>query len=41
MWTVYRPAIVDLFNRHLSSSQHAEMQSAMRRLLEQDAGQVR
>ena len=41
MWTVYRPAIVDLFNRHLSSAQHVEMQSAMRRLLEQGAGQVR
>jgi len=41
MWTVYRPAIVDLFNRHLSSAQHVEMQSAMRRLLEQDAGHVR
>jgi len=35
MWTVYRPAIVELFNPHLSSAQHAEMQSAMRRLLEQ------
>lgn len=41
MWTVYRPAIVDLFNRHLSNAQHAEMQSAMRRLLEQDAGPIR
>lgn len=36
MWAVYRPAIVELFNRHLSAAQHAEMQSVMRRLLEQD-----
>ena len=36
MWTVYRPAIVELFNQHLSATQHAEMQSLMRRLLEQD-----
>jgi DNA-binding MarR family transcriptional regulator len=36
MWTVYRPAIVELFNQHLSGAQHAEMQSVMRRLLEQD-----
>jgi len=35
MWTVYRPAIVELFNRHLSSAQHADMQSVMRGLLEQ------
>ena len=37
MWTVYRPAIVELFNQHLSTAQHAEMQSVMRRLLEQGA----
>ncbi|HET7064444.1 MAG TPA: MarR family transcriptional regulator [Rudaea sp.] len=36
MWTVYRPAIVELFNQHLSSAQHADMQSVMRRLLERD-----
>ncbi len=41
MWTVYRPAIFELFNQYLSRAQHAEMQSAMRRLLEQGAGQVR
>jgi DNA-binding MarR family transcriptional regulator len=35
MWTVYRPAIVELFNRHLNAGQHAEMQSIMRALLEQ------
>ena len=37
MWTVYRPAIIELFNQHLSAAQHAEMQSVMRRLLEQGA----
>lgn len=37
MWTVYRPAIVELFNQHLSTAQHAEMQSVMRRLLEHGA----
>jgi DNA-binding MarR family transcriptional regulator len=41
MWAVYQPAIVELFNQHLSSAQHAEMQSALRRLLEQGAVQVR
>jgi DNA-binding MarR family transcriptional regulator len=35
MWTVYRPAIVELFNQHLSAAQHAGMQSVMRGLLEQ------
>jgi len=40
MWTVYRPAIVALFNRHLSAAQHAEMQSVMRGLLEQDVEQL-
>ena len=37
MWTVYRPAIVELFNQHLNTAQHAEVQSVMRRLLEQGA----
>jgi DNA-binding MarR family transcriptional regulator len=37
MWAVYRPAIVELFNQHLGNAQHAEMQSLMRRLLEQRA----
>jgi len=37
MWTVYRPAIVELFNQHLNSAQHAEMQSVMHRLLERGA----
>jgi DNA-binding MarR family transcriptional regulator len=37
MWTTYRPAIVELFNQHLSTAQHAEMQSLMRRLLAQGA----
>jgi DNA-binding MarR family transcriptional regulator len=27
MWTVYRPAIVELFNRHLSAAQHATCRS--------------
>jgi len=40
MWTVYRPAIVALFNRHLSAAQHAEIQSVLRALLEQDVDQV-
>jgi DNA-binding MarR family transcriptional regulator len=35
MWTVYRPAIAELFNRHLSAGQHREMQDLLRRLLEQ------
>lgn len=35
MWTVYRPAIVELFNRHLNAAQHAEMQSVMHGLLGQ------
>lgn len=38
MWTVYRPAIVELFNRHLSAAQHAELQSVLRGLLEQGIG---
>lgn len=38
MWTVYRPAIVELFNRHLSAAQHAEMQSVLHGLLEQGLG---
>jgi DNA-binding MarR family transcriptional regulator len=37
MWTTYRPAIIELFNQHLSAAQHAEMQSLMCRLLEQGA----
>jgi len=37
MWTVYRPAIAELFNRHLNTAQHAEMQLLMRRLLKQGA----
>ena len=37
MWTVYRPAIVELFNQHLSTAQHAEIQAVMRRLLEHGA----
>lgn len=38
MWTVYRPAIVELFNRHLSAAQHAEMQALLRGLLGQGLG---
>jgi DNA-binding MarR family transcriptional regulator len=37
MWTVYRPAIFELFNQHLSTVQDAEMRSLLRRLLEQRA----
>jgi DNA-binding MarR family transcriptional regulator len=39
MWTVYRPAIVELFNRHLSAAQHAEMQSVLRGVLEPGASE--
>jgi DNA-binding MarR family transcriptional regulator len=33
IWPVYRAAIAELFNRHLSDAQHGELQDLLRRLL--------
>jgi len=34
MWAVYQPAIAKLFNRHLGTTQHGQMQAVLRRVLE-------
>ena len=36
MWPVYRDAIDEIFNRHLSEAQHLGLQLTLSRLLEQD-----
>jgi DNA-binding MarR family transcriptional regulator len=36
MWPVYRAAIDELFNRHLTEAQHLGLQLTLSRLLEQD-----
>ena len=35
MWSVYRPAIVELFNQHLSPANHGQMQAVLGKLLAQ------
>lgn len=35
MWSVYRPAIIELFNQHLSAANHSQMQAVLGKLLAQ------
>lgn len=35
MWSVYRPAIIELFNQHLNAANHSQMQAVLGKLLAQ------